>query len=646
MMLAFAAPIGVAAAANCPPAGGSLAIEVIAPSEVEPSALLLSGELQEASCEHGGSLASSYTVESICGGAHGCSHWVDGLAPGRWVHRIAVLDGTGAGQRQARRGLVLDAGAGIHHREWRIHRTVLIVENLDDDLDCEGCLRQALAAAEFAAGPILIQFAEQAVGDVVLFDVLPELNGAPASLDALDAEGLPHRRTIDAGGLTWPALRIRSGGHHVIGLRLVNSGGNNDVLLIEGPAAADNLVESVQVVGRSLEVCQSNGVSGCVIDGECRVADEITPRGHCGDDGIAVRDDAGAFGANVLRDVDVSGAFDKGIKVSEGGYALIERSRVYGNRDGGIQATLGGSLTAVENISEANRGTTSANGISANGPRIGGNDPATLITRGNLVRYNSLRGISVRSLSQALLRDDYVCGNGDAALGAGFGVAVIDGAGFSALADIRGLALAHNERGGVATDGNSIARLGDESIPGLNAFAYNGASLAGRNEIRNLSIQSMSASGNHWDRCGRGYRCNELAVRLGSVDAVGGAVAIEPARASTPMRAPVIEEIRPTYAAAGDLVWIYGRGFDAIDAAAQTGNCDGTGRACRAADPNCVFFGRESVEVVAATPTLLVIRAPFTCVEPVPVAARTSRSRGFARATFCTVDEISASSPP
>jgi len=31
-----------------------------------------------------------------------------------------------------------------------------------------------------------------------------------------------------------------------------------------------------------------------------------------------------------------------------------------------------------------------------------------------------------------------------------------------------------------------------------------------------------------------------------------------------------------------------------------------------------------------------VIRAPFTCVEPVTVAARTRLSRGFGRATFCT----------
>jgi hypothetical protein len=47
-----------------------------------------------------------------------------------------------------------------------------------------------------------------------------------------------------------------------------------------------------------------------------------------------------------------------------------------------------------------------------------------------------------------------------------------------------------------------------------------------------------------------------------------------------------------------------------------------------------VFIGRDAAEIVAATPTLLVIRAPFTCVAPVKLTARTRRSRGFARTTF------------
>lgn len=637
-MVLFAFATAIARATPCPPDGASIAIAVGAPAGGDPSDVILSGELAAASCTDGDGLADVYSLHVACGADDECRYAVDGLRPGEWIHRIDVIDGTGAGQRQARRGLALDRSAGVHSLAWPIHRTVLTVENTDDDLACAGCLRQALAEAEFAAGPILVQFADTAVGDIVLFDVLPALVGAPLTIDARDADGVPQRRTIDADGLPRAALRIHSSGHHVIGLRLINSGGNSDVLIIEGAAANDNLIEAVEVVARAIEFCQVRGEMGCVIDGECRVADRLVPRGHCGDDGIAVRDDAGAGGTNILRSVDVSGAFDKGIKVSEGGVAMIEHSRIHGNSDGGIQATLGGSATAVENVSEANRGTVSANGISANGPRIGASDPAVLITRGNLVRRNSLRGISVRSLSQALLRDDYVCGNGSAIRGTGFGLAVIDAAGFSALADARGLALVHNERGGVAADGNSIARLGDESLPGLNAFAFNGILFPSPSEVRNLSMQPLPAVGNHWNRCGRGYRCSEIAVTIGAVDAPFAAVPISPARPTALMRAPVIAEMRPSFAAAGDLVWIYGYNFDAVGAAAQHPGCEGPGRPCRLADPNCVVLGTTPAEVVAATPTLLVIRMPFTCVEPVPLTARTSRSRGYGRSTYCTIE--------
>ena len=630
----------------CPPEGGTVVITVSPPNGLEWSRFVLSGELREASCDDQVALSESYSLQAECADGTECSFAVEGLAPGEWIHRIAVTEGTSEGQRQARRRLVLDRSAGIHEVAWRLFRTVLTVDNTDDDLACEGCLRQALVIAEVAQAPILIQFAESAVGDIVLFDVLPELGRDSVTIDGLDFDGSPNRRTIEVNALPRAALRIRSSGNHVIGLRMSNSGGNSDLLLIEGDAANENIIESLQIVGRSLEFCQVRGEIGCVIDGECLTADRLTPRGHCGDDGIAVRDNAGANGVNILRDVDVTGAFDKGIKVSEGAVAIIEHSRVHGNTDGGIQATLGGTLSAVENVSERNRGTASANGIAANGPRVGGSNPATLVTRGNLVRDNSLRGISVRSLSHAMLRDDFVCGNGTAPRATGFGLAVIDAAGFSALADVRGVAFVHNERGGVATDGNSVARLGNDVTPGLNAFAFNGIAFATPSEVRNLSAQPLQAIGNHWDHCGPGYRCNEIAVHIGAIDDTSARVDISPARPTTPMRAPTITEIRPTFARAGELVWVYGTNFDAIGAAAQHPGCYGAGRPCRLSDPNCVLLGRTPAEIVAATPTLLVIRAPLTCVEPVQLAARTRRSRGFARTTFCTVESPAPDSRP
>ncbi len=85
---------------------------------------------------------------------------------------------------------------------------------------------------------------------------------------------------------------------------------------------------------------------------------------------------------------------------------------MHANSDGGLQATLGGQLNAIENLVENNAGTNSANGLAANGPDNFSPLAARLDTRGNISRSNSLRGISVRSRSDAALRDDYVCGNG------------------------------------------------------------------------------------------------------------------------------------------------------------------------------------------------------------------------------------------
>lgn len=599
------------------------------------------GTLVAPSCDDDGALPSSYSETIDCDGSAPCSIDVEGLAPGVWIHRIFVTSGESLGQLQARRALVLDHSAGVHQVRWPLFRTVATVLDSEDTLECEGCLRQALERSAEADKPMLILFNASVAGTITLVDQLPELSASQVTLDALDYDGLPHRRTIDVNGLSRAGLRITGSDNHVIGLRITNVGGDSDMLLLDGANANRNRIESVQIVGRGLRICERLGEIGCLVDNRCTIPSRLEPRGDCGDDGIAVRDDAGADGANVLIDVDVSGAFDKGIKVSEGGVALIESSWIHENSDGGIQATLGGSLTATENRSEGNRGTLGANGLAANGPRIDMEDPAILNTRGNLLRDNALRGLSVRSLSAASIRDDFVCGNGTLGTDVGFGLAMLDAAGFSAVANVRGTAIVNNLDGGVLTMGTSTADLGTTESPGANAFAFNGTSsnLEGPLQIRNLASLPMTAAGNQWEQCGPTFECSEISVMIGAIFAPEAGVEIVPARSTPQRRAPVIREIRPTYAQAGDLVWIYGENFDAVGAAEQDPECDGAGRPCRASDPNCVFIGDRTAEIVAATPTLLVIRAPFTCVEPVKLGARTRRSRGFARATFCQLQD-------
>jgi IPT/TIG domain-containing protein len=116
-----------------------------------------------------------------------------------------------------------------------------------------------------------------------------------------------------------------------------------------------------------------------------------------------------------------------------------------------------------------------------------------------------------------------------------------------------------------------------------------------------------------------------------------GTVEVEPAQAPRG-RAPLeITAISPPFAAAGELVRIYGKGFDAIEGNAPDGGCADipASNRCDAPTGNCVVVDGQPVDVVAVTPTMLVFRAPFSCVAPVRIEVRNGHARGIARAPFC-----------
>lgn len=611
---------------------------------------VLSGSLAEASCDAPAALATTYEVMLPCDPAapDTCAAEVAGLRPGRWVHRLVITVGETVSRQQARQALVLDASAGAQQVSWPAYRSVHTVRSLADTLDCTDCLRAVLATADVAEKPALVQFDPGATGTITLVAPLPAMAGGNVTIDGLDADGQAHTRTIDAAGLNAAALRITSADNVLSGLHIANSGGDSDTVLIEGPEANGNRLDQVAVTGRALVPCQVGDAIGCVLDGMCAVPSPAAPRGVCGDDGIAVRDFAGAAAPNVVHAAEVRGAHDKGIKASEGGVVRVERSLVTGNADGGIQATLSGHVTALENEVRANRGTPTANGIAANGARGGSLDAAMLTTRGNLLVANALRGLSVRSLSIATLRDDFACGNGSAGRDDGFGLAVFDAAAQAAWVDVRGLAAVHNLGGGVVVGDTSAGLFGSSETYGSNAFAFNGAPdpLFPAN-FRNQSSHALSAVGNQWEHCGDRIPCDVARVRARDVyrATLDATVAVEPATATPHREAPRITAIVPSFATAGELVRIYGSGFDAIEGAGSDCEDVAAANGCRPVRGNCVFIDRQPAEVVAVTPTMLVVRAPFTCVSPVPVAARTRRSRGFGRAQFCTTTTTAADPP-
>lgn len=631
-----------AAAAPCPERGGAIALTLEAAAGAATTTAVLSGTLLEASCDDtAGALATTYAVGRFCDPAvpDSCSAAVGTLRPGRWRHHVEVFAGETTGRSQTRTALLLDASAGPQAFTWPAYRSITVVRSLADAIDCEGCLRAALTAANVAAKPTLIQFAPALSGAVVLAAPLPPLSGGDVTLDGYDAAGAPGTRTIDAAGLNNAALRITSARNVVTGMRIANSGGDSDTLLIDGLAANDNLVEDVAVIGRAVEPCTSGDAVGCVLDGVCVVPTATAPRGACGDDAIAVRDFAGALAPNVIRAAEVRGAHDKGIKVSDNAVARVERCTVGGNTDGGIQATLSGQVIAEANVVLFNRGTFTANGIAANGARAGSVVAAQLETRGNLVVQNALRGISVRSLSRAVLQDDYSCGNGTAGRSDGFGLAVFDAAGQAASADVSGLAAVHNVAGGVAVGNSSLATFGTPVSFGRNAFAFNGLPEPPVPlNFQNLTSGPLIAVGNQWEHCGPATPCDIAQVLARDVfrAAPASTVDVDPGLPTAARAAPQITAVDPPFAAAGELVRIYGSGFDAIDGAGS--DCGGvvTANTCRPVRGNCVFVDRQPADVIAVTPTMLVIRAPFTCVAPVEIATRSRRSRGFGRATFCT----------
>jgi hypothetical protein len=627
---------------RCPLDGADLSVELTNPPTNGAVTAIVFGTLDTATCEDAdGGLEASYVGQLICAGeaGEGCAGSFTQLLPGKWTHRVVVVDGVAAGQLQGRSALLLGTRAGTNLVHWPLYRSVATVRTLDDEMGCGGCLREAIEIANQAEKPALIQFAIGLSGTIVLTGPPPALSSGNVTLDAFDVNGRPFTRTVDGNGLRAAAVRITSADNTVRGLRVVGVGGDSDSVLVDGLEANRNVLEAIQVIGRSTEVCGS-AERGCVVDGTCRTTVTDPPFGACGDDAIAFRGGAGAAGENLVRDCDVSGGFDKGIKVSNAATVRVERCHVHDNADGGLQATLGGQMSAIENLIEDNSGTNSANGLAANGPDMGLPPAALLVTRGNITRFNALRGISVRSQSFAFLDADYVCGNGTAGRGIGFGVAVQDAAGLSATTSAEGLAVVYNVDGGFVVTDQSTADLGGATSPGWNAFAFNGTGTVPEAvNVRNLTGGVLTAVNNQWEHCDGGWVCDVAVVSTVDVSTNPGPVVVAPAQASRERHTLRVDAISPSFAAEGELVRIYGAGFDAIRGNGPGGDCTSIARlnGCKPVVGNCVVIGGVQAEVVAVTPTMLVARAPFSCAEPVPVTVRNRHSRGIGRATFCTL---------
>src|SRR4029077_19442800 len=180
---------------------------------------------------------------------------------------------------------------------------------------------------------------------------------------------------------------------------------------------------------------------------------------------------------------------------------------------------------------------------------------------------------------------------------------------------------------------------------GENAIAFNGPPTPRMPvNFQNLTVLPIDAVGNMWEHCGPLNACDRGAVQAFDVltASLAGTVGITPALPTRPRARPHINAIEPPLAAAGTLGRIYGTRLARIDAIGTSCPTILAANTCRPLRGNCVFIDRTPADVIAVTPTMLVVRAPFTCVAPVSVHVRTRWGHGVATAPFCLVPSSEA----
>ncbi len=593
------AAVALGAPPLCPTTTASVALDIENRTGGQTVDVTLVGTRLVCDCAGGeGAVVFEESFSCLGIGSRDCGE-VTGLAPGEWLLELRV-EAPATGQVQYRRERLV-AGAEAARSAWTAFASVLVVD--DPDNTGIGSLRNRLQLADEAAKPLLIRFDDDVfpAGDVVLAPLefaLPTLETADTTIDGRDALGLAGNRGVDAQGMAFGGLSIAGPRNHVIGLRVRNAGGQNrDLVRVAGTQAHGNVLESLVVEGPA---------SG---------------------DGIGVDDGAGSglgAAATVVRDCEITGVDDKGVKVTTGAFVRIESSHVHDNANGGIQATLGGHAEVVDCLVEGNAGIGAENGLAVQGAE--GGAPSSMSGAGNLVRRNGGNGLSVRAFASAAIADTAFVGNGTG------GIRVYNDVGPPALAVVEGSAFACNVLDGAVVLDGSVLDLGGGPFAGFggNAFAFNGEPEPGI-DLRAVSESEVRAIGNQWESCGSGVTCDAGAVLANDVRDGGAGVDIVPAVAVGGDGIPEVTRVVPAAGRAGELVRIFGRGFDAIGGYGD-GTCESVAAAngCDPVAGNCVTIGGAVVEIEAVTPTMIVARWPFTCVEPVALRVSVRRVAGVA----------------
>jgi hypothetical protein len=677
MRIACAAVLVLALAASADaqtpcPAPATLVVYADNGSRDDVVTLTLAGELRELAATCAGAGATDYAAVLECRGSGlvRCGTLAD-LRPGAWNHHLTAQVADSAVQRQTQTSVIV-AGAGASNVvAWPVYARSFVVDVAD-----ERALQTVVAAAAAfsdrtgersfvgfdpsafpgAADPRTIELSRGICAPDGRHAGLC-LTGSDVVIDALDARAQPGAVILSIGSRAAPVVRV-------YGSDVVLRG-----LVLQGTTGA-GLSAQADTITISGAAAQGARIERCIVRGPTR------------GDALSIEQGAGDVLPAEIVDAEIHGAAGVGVKVTTAGRARVRRSCLHDNQDGGAVATLGGMLTAAESLVQHNAPGSAPSGLAAGSSGEHGAD-SSLTTSGNIVRLNGARGLSVTDGASASFEDDYVADNqfagarveavtaGDAPVARFRGVALVcnhneglsgtcepslDPAGTPCLDDrdccgagagccvddpgcaspVRCKTRASQGYGAVTAQCDGCAApsvdLGTADALGGNAFTLNANDYpngVGAN-VQHGTVGALSARGNQWERCGTMVDCDVAAVAAGDVrPADGASVDVEGAVAAR-AGVPVVTRVSPARPRAGELVRVFGRGFNAVDGNACS-RATVPVAACSAENPKVAQRNRSrygnlvrvaiagqatAVDVVAATPTMLAFHMPFDCFAP------------------------------
>ncbi len=670
--------------ATIPPCPGTATVTVYALNLGTDPAITLSltGDLvSTATCASSGRTHYAATLTCTGTGIVRCGT-LTGLAPGVWLdHRDAPA--------QTRRDVFLADAPGVANSlTWTLYPHAYQVTTTDP-----ADLRARLREAEASGGPALVTFALPS-GSVIAFaqadpacppgaSALLCVLGSGIVLDGLDATGAPGV-TLSAGTLDY---------------RLVRVFGSDDVLrglVLRGAQFTVPFACRPDVNGPG---CPTQADTLDFAPGSQRGRlEQATVLGPARGDAVSVE------GTDVLVIAsEITGADDKGLKATDGGSVTIRDSCIHDNANGGIQSTRGGHATALRNVVEHNLPREAQNGLFAI-EAFPGLGPSTIATDGNIVRFNGSRGLSVSGAASGTFANDFVVDNGVA----GAVVESIDTnpTGSPAVV-LRGVTLACNHRDRLtgtcgapdpplvcmpdcitnpctddahccATPGCGVAcspsfpdglgavvsqcttagcavpaaDFGTAAEAGRNAFTLNPNNFAqqtGFNLKNAVAGLVVPAQGDQWQQGATQASCVTRAPMNPDVCVVPGATVDAGVPANPRTGASVLSAVVPARPRAGDLVRVYGAGFDAIDGVAcapedattPPSTCTGENPKVAAANAATSPLGNHATvtlagqafaaDVWAVTPTMLAFRMPVDCFAPGTLAVSRQDDTGIVR---------------